>query len=117
MGLVHEVDVGAKPAGAAVVGVAAGALSVVLAEATDGATSMARAVAVPTDADNRKYHDLLVSGVPAMAVRFTLSPTLLVKSVREAVVSEGNWSASTWAMVGGRHVGAMAHTGQPWHPR
>ncbi|WP_346536910.1 hypothetical protein [Micromonospora sp. DPT] len=72
---------------------------------------MARAVAVPTDADNREYHDLLVSGVPAMAVRFTLSPTLLIKSVREAVVSEGNWSASTWAMVGGRHVGAMAHTG------
>ncbi|WP_130339846.1 hypothetical protein [Micromonospora kangleipakensis] len=59
---------------ATVVGVAAGALSVVLAEATDGATSTARVVAVPTDADHREYHDLLVGGAPAMAVRFTLSP-------------------------------------------
>ncbi|GAB3169178.1 hypothetical protein GCM10027259_00190 [Micromonospora palomenae] len=65
------------------VGVAACALSVVLAEATDGATSMARAVAVPTDADNREYHDLLVGGVPARPMLLTLSPTLLIKSVRD----------------------------------
>jgi len=75
------VDVGAKPAGtsavATVVGVAAGVPSVVLAEATDGATRTARVAAIATDADNREYHELLFGGVPPRAVRFTLPLTLV----------------------------------------